>query len=166
MHVLMSAWRLNGLAYRIPMDPPAVAHPLSSLQHHKYSKLDGWSAAASSPAADQLPIVKTPTTPLACSAQPPPTILSAELYKVCLQHAHQDSCQEPSEQQHCDTAVDDAEPVDLQVDGVQREALVPLQTLIVRDGGGAPLHTVREGHLQARKTAKNNRPIDAHRDSP
>lgn len=41
-------------------------------------------------------------------------IITCVLQEVILQHSQQNGCQEPSQQQYCDAAVDDGEPVNLQ----------------------------------------------------
>ena len=49
------------------------------------------------------------------SQQKRPTfIISGVFNKVILEHTHEDGGQESREQQHCDTGVNDAEPMDLQ----------------------------------------------------
>mmetsp|Transcript_18486 Transcript_18486/g.45975 ORF Transcript_18486/g.45975 Transcript_18486/m.45975 type:complete len:697 (-) Transcript_18486:14-2104(-) len=74
-------------------------------------------------------------------------VVARVLNEVVLQHAHQDSGQEPREQQHGDAAVDDAEPVDLQVLGQERVPAVLLHAAVERDVRLLPLHRVAELHV-------------------
>lgn len=64
------------------------------------------------------------------------------------QHPHEDGGHKARQQQDRHAAVDDAEPVDLQVYGVQREALVAREAVGVPRVRALPLGGVGEGDLE------------------
>ena len=74
-------------------------------------------------------------------------ILARVLHKVILQHAHQNGCEETGEKQHGNAAVDDGEPVDLEVLRQERVAAVLLHAALERDARLLPLDGVRELNL-------------------
>ena len=76
----------------------------------------------------------------------------AELEEVLAEHPHEDGGQEAGEEQDGDDAVDDGEPVDLQVGGKERVPRVLVHPSIERDARVLPLGAVAELHLRGQQS--------------